>query len=57
MSDFRISIVINTNEPLMTVCQVVPAKMADDLFEACQSDSYEKLDSTVKVRNLYNPRM
>ena len=42
---------------LITVCQVVPGKMADNLFEACQSDSYEKLDSTVKVRNLYIPQV
>lgn len=29
--------------------QVVPDDMADKLFAACGSDSFEKLDSTVKV--------
>lgn len=30
--------------------QVVPDEMADKLFEACGTDSFDKLDSTVKVR-------
>ena len=34
---------------LLVVLQVVPAQMADKLFEACGSDSYDKLDCTVKV--------
>ena len=29
--------------------QVVPDDMADKLFAACGSDSFEKLDSSVKV--------
>ena len=29
--------------------QVVPDDMADKVFAACGSDSFEKLDSTVKV--------
>ena len=37
------------NTILLTVSQVVPAQMADKLFEACGTDSYEKLDTTVKV--------
>ena len=30
--------------------QVLPDEMADKLFEACGTDSFDKLDSTVKVR-------
>lgn len=36
---------------LVTFLQVVPIKMADKLFEACESDSFEKLDATVQVRD------
>ena len=36
---------------LVTFLQVVPSKMADKLFEACGSDSFEKLDATVQVRD------
>ena len=39
--------------PLHVICQVVPAEMTDKLFEACGSDSYEKLDSTVKVKSSF----
>ena len=43
---------INTKR-FPVICQVVPAEMADKLFEACGSDSYEKLDSTVKVKSSF----
>lgn len=42
--------IINTYH-LVTFLQVVPSKMADKLFEACGSDSFEKLDATVQVRD------
>lgn len=38
-------------KPFQLICQVVPAEMADKLFEACGSDSYEKLDLAVKVKS------
>ena len=37
------------SDNVLTGFQVVPSEMADKLFEACGSDSFEKLDSTVKV--------
>ena len=43
---------VNT-KPLHIICQVVPSEMADKLFEACGSDSYEKLDSAVKVKSSF----
>ena len=42
--------IINTYH-LVTFLQVVPSKMADKLFETCGSDSFEKLDATVQVRD------
>jgi len=35
-------------DDITEIAGVVPAQMADKLFEACGTDSYEKLDTTVK---------
>jgi len=35
-------------DDITEIAGVVPSEMADKLFEACGSDSYEKLDSAIK---------